>query len=164
MNYLFLILGLVSLGGLGILHKCADFIGCRPSAVNLFLFTWAALLSAAYLFSSAGLGQLATMPVSVIIVGAICGAISSIAILALQQALQYGTISTSWLIINLSTAIPTALSIVIYKEHLGVRQSLSLVLAIVALLLLWWDRRNAEVAATGKNKSESRTARISSGA
>jgi drug/metabolite transporter (DMT)-like permease len=164
MNYFFLILGLVSLGGLGILHKCADFIKCRPSAVNLFLFTWAAFLSAAYLAVSAGLGRTVSVPIAVVIVGAICGAIGSVAILALQQALRYGLISTSWLIINLSTAIPTALSIVIYKERLGIRQSLSLLLVGVALLLLWWDRRNAEVAARKKGQSESNAARVGSGA
>lgn len=163
MNYLFLILGLVSLGSLGILHKCADFIRCRPSAVNLFLFSWAALLSGAYLMVSAGLIRAVTVPTTVVIVGGICGAVSSVAILALQQALRYGQISTSWLIINLSTAIPTALSVMIYKEQLGIRQALSLLLVVVALLLLWWDRRIAEVAASEKKESSSQTARVGSG-
>jgi drug/metabolite transporter (DMT)-like permease len=163
MNYLFLILGLISLGSLGILHKCADFVRCRPSAVNLFLFTWAALLSGAYLGVTAGVGRAISVPTTVIAVGGICGAVSSVAILTLQRALQYGLISTSWLIINLSTAIPTALSVVIYKEQLGTRQGLSLLLVVLALLLLWWDRRIAEVAASEKKESRSPAEKVGSG-
>lgn len=144
MHYFFLILGLVSLGGLGVLHKCADSLDCRPSAVNLFLFAWATLAAAAILLAGTGVVRALSVPPYVVLVGGLCGSISSVAILALQQALRYGEISTSWLIINLSTAIPTALSIVIYKEKVGFRQYASLALAVLALLLLWRDQRNAE--------------------
>ncbi len=154
MNYLSLITGLVSLGALGILHKYADFLQCRPVVVNLFLFAWPALLSAAFLVLEATISHPVSFPPVVVMAGLICGAVGSIAILALQNALHYGQISTSWLIINLSTAIPTALSIVIYKEHVGTRQKLSLVLVALSLLLLWWDRRSTDATVPHEAKVE----------
>jgi drug/metabolite transporter (DMT)-like permease len=154
MNYLFLITGLVSLGALGLLHKYADFLQCRPAAVNLFLFAWPAIISAALLVLEATISRQVSFPPVVLGVGLICGAVGSIAILALQNALHYGQISTSWLIINLSTAIPTALSIVIYKEQVGTRQKLSLVLVALSLALLWWDRRSTDAAVQHEEKAE----------
>ena len=55
--------------------------------------------------------------------------------------MRYGRISTSWLLINLSAAIPTVLSIVVYKEALSLRRALVLLMIVGSLLLLWWDRR-----------------------
>ncbi len=60
--------------------------------------------------------------------------------------IRYGKISTSWLLINLSTAVPTVLSIVLYSEHVDVKRAFGLVLAIVALILLWYERRQEELA------------------
>jgi len=149
MAYFFLILGLVSLGGLGVLHKTADYHECRPSGVNLFLFLWAGLISSVILLLKIGPGQAFLVPLRVMVVAGACGGLSSIAILTLQRALRHGTISTSWLVINLSTAIPTVLSIVIYKEEVGLRRGLSFLLVVIALLLLWWDRRKTEMAKAG---------------
>jgi len=153
MNYLFLLTGLVSLGVLGLLHKSADFLRCRPVVVNLFLFALPAILSAGLLVFK-GTTRPISFPSVVVVAGLLCGAVGSIAILALQNALHYGQISTSWLIINLSTAIPTVLSIVIYKEQVGTRQKLSLVLVVLSLILLWWDRRSTDTAVQRTEKAE----------
>jgi drug/metabolite transporter (DMT)-like permease len=144
--YLFVLLGLVSLGGLGILHKTADHHQCRPAAVNIFLFVWAGLASAGILLANVGPAQVLSVPWRVMAVAGICGGLGSVAILTLQHALRFGQISTSWLIINLSTAIPTVLSIVIYKEEVGLRRGLSFLLVLIALFLLWRDRRTIELA------------------
>jgi drug/metabolite transporter (DMT)-like permease len=55
--------------------------------------------------------------------------------------LRHGSIATSWLLINLSAGVPTVLSIVFYREAVGWKKALVLVLVVVSLLLLWWDRR-----------------------
>ena len=86
-------------------------------------------------------------------VAAVCGGFGSVAILTLQQALRHGKISTSWLVINLSTAIPTVLSIVIYREQVGLRRSLSFLLVVVSLLLLWWDRKKSEMVNHRRDRS-----------
>ena len=55
-----------------------------------------------------------------------CGFLASVAILNFQHGVRFGKISTSWLIINLSTALPTVLSILIYREAVSVRRALGL--------------------------------------
>ena len=153
MAYFYLLLGLISLGGLGVLHKVADHQACRPAAVNMFLFLWAGLVSVGILLAKVGPERSFSVPWRIIAVAAVCGGFSSVAILTLQQALRHGKISTSWLVINLSTAIPTVLSIVIYREEVGLRRSFSFLLVVASLLLLWWDRKKGETVNPGKNKS-----------
>jgi drug/metabolite transporter (DMT)-like permease len=57
---------------------------------------------------------------------------------------HFGKISTSWLIMNLSTALPVILSILIYRETIKWKRALGLTLAVAALLLLWLDRTGEE--------------------
>jgi drug/metabolite transporter (DMT)-like permease len=144
MPHAFLILAVCALGLLGVLHKVADFRGCRPEAINVFLFLGAAGAMWAVSFLRFGGAALSGLPPAVIGVGVICGLLASTAILNFQHGVRYGRISTSWLIVNLSTALPAVLSILIYRERLGARRSAGLVLALVALLLLWLERRREE--------------------
>jgi drug/metabolite transporter (DMT)-like permease len=74
----------------------------------------------------------------------VCGFLASFATINFQRGIRLGKISTSWLIINLSTALPTILSIVMYREAITTRRALGLLLAIVALLILWFERRREE--------------------
>jgi drug/metabolite transporter (DMT)-like permease len=67
-----------------------------------------------------------------------------VAILSFQHGVRFGKISTSWLVINLSTALPTILSIAIYHEVVSLRRALGLALAMVALGILWLERRREE--------------------
>jgi EamA domain-containing membrane protein RarD len=69
------------------------------------------------------------------------GASAAIALWLFQRGLRYGRIATSWLLINLSSAVPTALSVIIYHEPLTLKKASVLVLIVVSLLLLWWDRK-----------------------
>src|SRR2546426_9364263 len=116
MGYVFLIMALVALGMLGVLHKVADHRRCRPTAINLFLFLWAAVVVATVAVVWHGAGSLASTPPRVYAVALVCGLFSSLAILTFQQGIRHGEISTSWLVINLSTAIPTILSLIVYHE------------------------------------------------
>jgi drug/metabolite transporter (DMT)-like permease len=64
-----------------------------------------------------------------------------VAILTFQIGVRFGNISTSWLIINLSTAVPTLLSIVIYREEVGLRRGIALVAIVLSLFFLWKDQQ-----------------------
>ena len=145
----FLLSSLFCLGGLGILHKVADRRKCRASAISFLLFLWAALLvGAGYSVFIYIQPTGPSIPPVVVLVAAVCGAFASVAILCFQAGLRHGEIATSWLIINLSTALPTALSIVIYKEEVGVRRGISLILASLALVMLWQDWKKQRMVRT----------------
>ncbi len=144
MAYLYLIVAVLALGLLGVLHKVADFRRCRPQAITLFLFFGATAATWVACFWQYGLRPLTGMPWAVIPVGAVCGCLASLAILNFQQGVRYGGIAASWLIINLSTALPTVLSILIYREHVRARRAAGLLLALVALVILWLERRREE--------------------
>ncbi len=144
MPHTFLILAVVALGSLGILHKVADFRQCRPQAINLFLFLGAAVAMWTVCFFRFGSTAIGAIPPLAAGVGAVCGFLASLAILNFQHGVHFGKISTSWLIINLSAAVPTVLSIVIYHERLGARRILGLALSVIALLMLWLERRREE--------------------
>lgn len=144
MPHAFLIVAVCALGCLGVLHKLADFRGCRPAAINLFLFLGAAAAMWRLALLRFGAGAMNGFPLLAVAVGAVCGLLASVAILNFQHGIRYGKISTSWLIINLSTALPTVLSIVIYRERVGARRGLGLLLAVAALLILWLERRREE--------------------
>ena len=154
MSYAWLIAAVVSLGTLGVLHKGADRWGCRPQAINLFLFFWASLLMMVTVAVLSGSPDVFTARGTIVIIAAICGSCAGIAILNFQQSMRFGKISTSWLIINLSTAIPTALSILVYHEHVTLRRGLSLILAVAALVLLGVDRRCEQSARIGSSCRE----------
>ena len=83
-------------------------------------------------------------PIAAWITATVCGFLASLAILAFQQGVRFGKISTSWVVINLSTALPTVLSIAIYHETVSLRRALGLGLAVVALMILWLERRREE--------------------
>ena len=137
-GYLFLLLAVVCFSMLGILHKIADFQRCRPRAINAYLFLCAWLLTSAYTFS---LRPSPFIPRIAIVVAVCCGLCASVAILAFQTGIRLGKISTSWLVINLSTAVPTILSILLYRERVGYRRGIALLVIGVSLLFLWKDKQ-----------------------
>ena len=69
------------------------------------------------------------------------GACAAAALWLFQRGLRYGRIATSWLLINLSAAIPTVLSVVVYHEPMSSRKMSILLLVVISLVLLWWDRK-----------------------
>jgi drug/metabolite transporter (DMT)-like permease len=145
--YVFLIMAAASLGLLGIMHKVADHRRCRPEAINLFLFMGAAVLMAAASIVRFGPEKAFAMKAAAWLTAAVCGFLASLAILSFQHGVRFGKISTSWLVINLSTALPTALSIVIYHEAVNARRAAGLTLAVVALFILWLERIREEQSA-----------------
>src|SRR5262249_7759493 len=72
------------------------------------------------------------------------GVLSVIAGIVFMAGIRYGKISTSWLIINLSAAIPAVGSVVIYREQVNTRKIAVVALAIVSVFLLWKDKQADE--------------------
>jgi drug/metabolite transporter (DMT)-like permease len=142
MGYLFMFLGLASFSLLGVFAKIADMKKCRPSALYALLFCWACLFALA-VSSAAGQpvtaapGKLAAIALPFGLAGAVAG-------VAFQAGLRYGKISTSWLVINLSAAIPTLGSIFLYHEPVRPLKVVALCLIVVSVLLLWKDRLEDE--------------------
>jgi drug/metabolite transporter (DMT)-like permease len=138
-GYLFLLLSLVAFGALGILHKVADHPDCRPRIITALLLGWGAVLTAIYtaLFDRHGLH----MPGKVLAIGATAGVFASIALFVFQACLRYGKISTSWLVGNLCVAVPVAMSIIAYRERVTPGKAVGMLLVLVAILLLWWDKK-----------------------
>jgi len=142
-SYLYLAMAVGSLGMLWVLHKVADHRRCGPEAINLFLFLCAGVILT--IFSLWRVPGLVTQtPLKAVAVAGVCGVLAGFAILNFQRGIRYGRISTSWLVINLSTLVPTVLSILVYKEVVSPRRALSLLLALISLLLLWLDRKREE--------------------
>ena len=140
MPYGFLLLAVASLGTIGVLHKVADHKQCRPEAINLFIFLGAAIAMNTVSIARSGIGALLHISMVAWVTAIVCGFIASIATLAFQHGVKYGKISTSWLIINLSMALPTVLSIVVYREVITLRRTIGLLLAVVTLIILWRER------------------------
>jgi EamA domain-containing membrane protein RarD len=131
------LLALLSYSTLGLFHKLADVKKCRPAAITVLLY----FFSLVYLL----LGSLAALsvsgaPTTAKLLGIPFGMCSAVAILALQTALRFGNISTSWLAINLSAGVPAVVSIVLYHEAISLRKVFALVLIAGAMVLLWRDR------------------------
>ena len=69
------------------------------------------------------------------------GALAVLAFWGFLYGLRFGKISTSWVFMNLSAAVPAVLSAVIYKEKIGFRKLMVLSLVVVSILLLWKDMK-----------------------
>jgi drug/metabolite transporter (DMT)-like permease len=72
------------------------------------------------------------------------GVASVIGGMVFLAGIRYGKISTSWLIINLSAAIPAVASVVLYHEPVNARRIAVVALAAVAVVLLWKDKQSEE--------------------
>jgi drug/metabolite transporter (DMT)-like permease len=139
--YLYTLLGLLSFSALGVFHKLADTLKCRPGPVNALLYGWS-LIFAAVLLAVRSQGW--SSPGSVAALAVPFGVSASIAILAFQAGIRHGDIATSWLAINLSSGIPTLASILIYHEPVGLQRAVALSLIPISMALLWKDKRDAE--------------------
>ena len=148
LGHLFLGMALVALGLIGIFHKIADQYRCRPRAISVSIFFWAGLFTVVYLIATGKTALVGETPGKLYLVAGVCGFLAAAAILAFQAGLRYGKgkIATSWVVINLSTALPTILSIVIYKEAVSPGKIVGLILVVVAVLLLWKDKQIDEAA------------------
>jgi drug/metabolite transporter (DMT)-like permease len=140
--YLYMIAGLLSFSVLGIFHKVADVAKCRASAINALIYASSLLFSA--MLVTFIYGQQLGAPARVFWIAIPFGVSASVAILAFQAGIRHGNIATSWLAINLSAAIPTVGSILIYSEPLTPRKAAALLMIPASMALLWIDKRRGE--------------------
>jgi drug/metabolite transporter (DMT)-like permease len=150
LGYVYMVLSLVSFSLIGIFAKVADTKGCRPTPIYALMYGWALLLSVAFVVST-GHGNLHS-PAAVYWIALPFGVASAIAGIAFQIGIRYGKISTSWLVINLSAAIPAVGSLVIYGEPVSPRKIGVLALVALSIFLLWKDKQ-AEEAKTSEQRS-----------
>jgi drug/metabolite transporter (DMT)-like permease len=129
---------------IGVLHKVADHRRCRPEAINLFIFLGGAVAMSVLSLWRSGLASILDIPAAAWVTATVCGFLASLAILSFQHGVRYGKISTSWLVINLSMALPTVLSIIVYHEAITLRRAIGLLLAVATLLILWRERVREE--------------------
>jgi len=150
-GYLFALLGMVSIGTLGLLSKLADRRGCPPLITTLVLFTGSTALMAldVILFKRAKF----VPPGRIIGIGLVFGALAVLAFWVFLYGLQFGKITTSWVFMNLSAAVPALLSAVIYKENVGFRKLLVLGLVIASILLLWKDMKEERTMMVGARRA-----------
>ena len=141
-GYLYLAAGLLSFSLLGICAKIADLKRCRPATLYVMMCLSAAVIAAVSAFASGG--HFAVTPGIVAGIALPFGALGALAGVALQAAIRYGKLATSWLIINLSAAVPTIGSVVLYHETINARRVVALLLMAVSVVLLWKDKEEDE--------------------
>jgi drug/metabolite transporter (DMT)-like permease len=137
-----MILSLSCFGSIGILVKFATVRRCRPSAVYALAYAWAVLFSIGFVIWFRG-GTF-HVPPAVYAIAVPFGVMNAIGGIVFMTGVRFGKISTSWLIINLSAAIPAAGSVVLYHEPVNARKLMVVGLAAVAVLLLWKDKQQDE--------------------
>lgn len=141
-GYTYLAAGLASFSFLGIFAKIADLKRCRPTALYVMMCVSATLLStAAAVFSGQTFSHL---PGVVIEIAIPFGALAALAGIAFQAGIRYGKLATSWLIINLSAAVPTIGSVLFYHENMSIRHIVALCLMAISVVLLWKDKQEDE--------------------
>lgn len=152
LGYVYMFLSLASFSLIGIFAKLADTRRCRPAPIYALLYGWALVLAACFV-TGFRQGEFHAPP-AVYQIAVPFGISSAIAGLAFQRGIRYGKISTSWLIINLSAAIPAAASLIIYREPVSARKIAVLLLVAASVVLLWLDKK-AEEAKPGQPESAS---------
>jgi len=141
-GYLYMALSMLFLGMIGIVAKLADTQNCKPNAVYTLAYGWS--LSFSLLFVILFQGARFRVPGIVYAIALPFGLASPLAGIAFMSGIRFGKISTSWLIINLSAALPAIGSVVFYHERVSSRKVFVLLLAIVSLFLLWKDKQSDE--------------------
>lgn len=142
MGYFYMILSLSSFGLIGICAKLADLRGCKPVPVFTLAYAWCALFGAIFVALFRGMDF--KVPVTIYAIAIPFGIASVIGGMVFLEGVRYGKISTSWLIINLSAAIPAIGSVVLYHEHVNAKKITVVVLAVIAIFLLWKDKQLEE--------------------
>ena len=141
----YLILALLSFAAMGVLHKLGDRMGGHPARITAVLF--AVGLIGAAIRAAAGPGPAGTgAGARAIALAAPFGIASAAAVWSFQAGVRHGRIATSWLILNLSVALPTGLSILLYREPVGARKGVALLLIAASMALMWRDRRRGSAA------------------
>ncbi len=86
----------------------------------------------------------AVMPLIVPLMAVPFGLLAAAALWTFQAGVRHGSISTSWLLLNMSVVVPTGLSVALYGEAVSPKTAAALVLIGAAMVLVWRDRWKSE--------------------
>jgi drug/metabolite transporter (DMT)-like permease len=142
LGYLYMLLSLTCFGLIGIFIKFAETLGCRPSAVYTLAYGWSLLFGVLFVVVSRGANF--HVPGVIYAIAVPFGVASAVGGIVFMAGVRYGKISTSWLVINLSAAIPAIGSATLYHEPVNLRKICVLVLAVISVLLIWKDKQDDE--------------------
>src|SRR5216684_4127025 len=113
-GYWFMLFALFSFAAMGIIHKLGDRHACNALHIALFTMATSCALSLIYT-AAAQRASLTSWKIAVPLIALPFGACAAAALWLFQRGLRYGRIATSWLLINLSSAIATILSVIVYR-------------------------------------------------
>lgn len=147
-----MLLSLTCFGAIGLLVKFANLRQCRPGAVYSWAYAWCVAFSVGFVMAFRG-GQF-HVPTAVYAIAVPFGVMNAVGGIVFMAGVRFGKISTSWLIINLSAAIPAIGSVVLYHEPVNAKKLAVLALAAVAVLLLWKDKQEDEMRRAEAHASE----------
>ena len=133
----YLMLALFSFSLMGVLHKLGDRVRANPVWVAALTMALACIMAATRSATGAGF---TAVPRPVFWIALPFGLFAALALWTFQGAVRHGRIATSWLLLNLSVAIPTGLSIGLYSESISRTKAVALALILAAVILMWWDR------------------------
>jgi drug/metabolite transporter (DMT)-like permease len=150
MGYFYMVLSLTCFGLIGIFAKVADIRGCKPNAVYTFAYGWSLWFGVLFVLLFRGADF--QVPPVVYAIALPFGVLSVIAGIVFMAGIRYGKISTSWLIINLSAAIPAVGSVIFYHEQVSFKKIMVVALAVVSVILLWKDKQADEARKTALAK------------
>jgi len=136
---LFCLLAAVAFGLLGCVSKAAEQRGCVASALVASVFGWATLVM---LLRTAALHSGFQMPLKAVAIAVACGICAAVAYLAFQTSIKTGKVTFGWLMMNLSSGVPAAVSIWIYKEKLSPIKIIAFALGLASVLCLFWGQKS----------------------
>jgi drug/metabolite transporter (DMT)-like permease len=131
-------LGALSFGLCACVSKIADRQRCKPSALIVAVFGWAA---AFMLTRTLTLSTGFSLPGKATIVAVVFGISAAVAILAFQTSIAFGKVTVAWLVMNLSAGLPALVSIWLYREKLTLLKGCAFVIALIALACLFQGKR-----------------------
>jgi drug/metabolite transporter (DMT)-like permease len=144
MGLLFCFLGAISFGLLACVSKGAERKNSNASGFVVSVCGWAAL---AMLIRSAFIKSGYHLPSNAIAVAVVCGVCAAVAYLAFQTSIRVGKVTVAWLMMNLSAAVPTVVSIWKYHEKLTTLKVAAFALVLVSIFFLFWGQKIEEYAA-----------------
>lgn len=137
-----LFLALLGFAAMGVLHKVGDHVHCQPIMVTAITMAAGAATSLTKAMTAGSASK--PIPWEVLAIAIPFGVFAAAALWAFQTGVKHGRISTSWLLLNLSVAIPSGLSVLLFGESISPLRAGALTLMIIALCLMWWERRSTE--------------------
>lgn len=130
-------------------YKGANLLETRRPAVNACMLLGAAALAAIFSVRDGGL----RLSPPVIAWGAIAGGFVFLTTTAFFQVMRHGRLAIQWTVLNMSLAIPTLASVVVWGETPTPRLLVGMALAVLALVSMGIDKRRGVHAESGSTAS-----------